>query len=111
MTPKNPTNKDILDAIENLSSKVTQNSTDLASLSGVVSQIAVDVTKLKSDVSTLKSDVSMLKSDVSTLKADVAILKADMIEVQDEQERQSKKLDQIAGTKSFNPFKSGAFVA
>jgi outer membrane murein-binding lipoprotein Lpp len=80
MKTKDPTNKDILDA-------VTQ-------LSGVVSQIAVDV-------STLKSDVSTLKSDVSTLKAE-------MNEVKDEQERQGKKLDQIA---SFTHFTSGAFVA
>jgi hypothetical protein len=90
MTHKQPTNQDILNAITGLAKTVNQNSSDLTALSGVVSQIAIDVTTLKSDVSTLKSQ---------------------MVEVQSEQERQGKKLDQISGTKSFNPFKSGAFVA
>ncbi len=85
-----PTNQDILTAVSDLSQ--------------VVGKIAIDVESLKSDVSTLKSDVSTLKSDVSTLKTQ-------MIEVQDEQERQGKKLDQITGSNSFTGFTSGAAVA
>lgn len=97
MTTKNPTNQDILNAITGLTKTVNQTSTDLTTLSGVVSQIAVDVTELKSDVAVLKSDVATLKIEMS--------------EVQDEQERQGKKLDQLTGSSSFTPFTSGAFVA
>jgi len=88
---KQPTNQDILNAITGLAKTVNQTSTDLTTLSGVVSQIAIDVTELK-----------------SILNPDVATLKEVMSEVQDEQDRQGKKLDQLA---SFTHFTSGAFVA
>ncbi|MFH2085852.1 MAG: hypothetical protein ABII21_03665 [bacterium] len=90
MTTQNPTNQDILNAISGLTKTVNQNSTDLTSLSGIVSKIAIDVTELKSDV---------------------AVLKSEMSEVKDEQERQGKKLDQLAGSASFSPGISGAFAA
>lgn len=97
MTKSQPTNQNILDAVKDLSK--------------MVGTMAIDITEMQSDIKTLKSDVSTLKSDVSTLKSDVSTLKTQMIEVQDEQERQGKKLDQITGSSSFTPFTSGALVA
>jgi|GEM_PF-4163163 len=70
-----------------------------------IQEILVDLVKLAGktadDVSTLKQDVSKLKQDVSELKQAVS-------NIEDEQERQGKKLDQLA---SFTHFTSGAFVA
>ena len=57
-----PTNQDILDAINDFASHVD------GELSG-----------LKSDVSGLKTNVSGLKSDVSCLKSDIATIKATMV--------------------------------
>ena len=90
MTNSQPTNQDILTAVKDLSK--------------IVGEMAVDLTDMQGDIKTLKADVSTLKTDTSTLKSQ-------MIEVQDEQEHQGKKLDQITASPSFSPFSSGALVA
>lgn len=80
-------------------------------LSQVVGTMAIDITNMKSDITDMKIDITGMKSDIKTLKSDVSTLKKQMVEVQDEQERQGKKLDQITSSNSFTPFTSGALVA
>ncbi len=63
-----------------------------------IQEVLVDLVKLAGKTA---DDLSELKQDVTELKQDVA-------DIQNEQERQGKKLDQIA---SFTHFTSGAFVA
>lgn len=89
ITPQ-PTTQDILNAVKDLSQ--------------LVGTMAIDITDMKSDMTEMKSDIKTLKSDVSTLKKQ-------MVEVQDEQERQGKKLDQLTESNSFTPFTGGALVA
>ena len=63
-----------------------------------IQEVLVDLVKLAGKTA---DDLSDPKQDVTELKQDVA-------DIQNEQERQGKKLDQIA---SFTHFTSGAFVA
>lgn len=70
-----PTNSEILEAINSFASDVQKEFTVLKTDVGT---LKTDVSVLKSDVSTLKSDVSVLKTDVATLKSDVSVLKTDV---------------------------------
>ena len=69
MVQSQPTNQDILNAIAGLTKTVNQNSTDLTSLSGIVSKIAVDVETLKSDVTEMKETLERHEQKLDKLAA------------------------------------------
>lgn len=64
-----PTNAEILDAINEYASRIE----------GDISSLKSDVGSLKDDVGSLKGDMSSLKTDMSSLKSEVIAMKALMV--------------------------------
>ncbi len=71
-----PTNREILEAINVFSENVDQR---FSNLETDVKILKTDVACLKTDVACLKTDVACLKTDVGALKTDVGYLKTAMV--------------------------------
>ena len=80
-----PTNKEILEAVNKLGTRIETNEKGIA-----------DVLEAVNDFSTkIDKDIGVLKSDVGTLKSDVAYLKSNMLTKDDLERSQAKQKGEI----------------
>lgn len=96
-----PTIRDVLVAIETLTTTTLHIQQDVSVLKQDVSELKQDVSVLKQDVSELKQDVSVLKQDVLVLKQDVADLGEAMQDLATHVDERFDRFEATSATKDY----------